>query len=83
MNAFSTSTSFGSQTITLEALAADDTKIRVVSNYNPSSDLATITNYEVLQAPSAPSDTVTQFKVDTLTGAKSTTTNDKTVLASS
>lgn len=78
-----TETAFGSEIITLEALATDSTKIKTTVNYNPSTKIITIGDYQILENAVAQKEVVTDFKVDTLTGTKTTTTNDLTVLASS
>jgi hypothetical protein len=83
LSATVTETAFGSETITLEALATDSTKIKTTVNYNPSTKIITIGDYQIVENAVAHKEVVTDFKIDTLTGTKTTTTNDLTVLASS
>lgn len=83
IKATSSQTVFGNEIITVEGVSSDSTKVQVVVNYNPSTKDIKLHNYEVLQTAQVTQEAVTEFKVDVLTGTKTTTTNDVTVIASS
>lgn len=55
----------------------------MVVNYNPSTKEIKLNDYHILQAAQVKQDSVTEFRVDALTGTKTTITNDTTVIKSS
>lgn len=70
--------------ITAEVISSDKTKIEVVLSYNTSSEEISVSTYDVIEvARPVEGPIVTEFKVDTVTGTKITTTNDTTVISSS
>jgi hypothetical protein len=81
--ATSSHTVFGSEVITLEAVASDSSRVEVVVNYNATTKEVKIQNYQLLEAAATLQEAVTEFRVDVLTGTKTTTTNDTTVIVSS
>lgn len=83
VSANSTTTVFGAQTVSLVAISTDHKTIEVIISFNPSTNEIKLINYEVLEVLTVSGESVTNFKVDVLTGTKTTTTNDTTVIASS
>lgn len=80
----SETTIYGNEIITAEVISSDKTKVEVVVNYNASSEQISVSTYDVIElARPVDGPIITEFKVDTVTGTKITTTNDTTVIASS
>lgn len=57
--------------------------MEVVVSYNPSTKEIKLNDYQLLQSAETKEEAVTEFRVDALTGTKTTITNDTTVIASS
>jgi hypothetical protein len=83
VSASSSVTVFGTEVITLEAIASDSSRVEVVVNYNPSTKEIKLNDYQLLQTAETKQEAVTEFRVDALTGTKTTITNDTTVITSS
>lgn len=83
IQATSTQTVFGNEIVTIQGIASDSTKIEVVVNYDHQTKEIKLNDYQVIESATTSSEAVTEFRVDVLTGTKTTTTNDSTVIASS
>jgi len=83
ISAEKTTTAFGSQVITIEAITDKNTKIRTVVDYNAKNKEHSLIDFVVIEQPKVPHNINTEFTVDLITGAKVTVTNNPTVIASS
>jgi hypothetical protein len=83
IHAEKTTTIYGIEVVTIEAITDKNIKIKTVVSYNPVTQISTISDFVVLEQPTITVNTTTEFTVDVLTGAKLTITNNPTVIASS
>jgi len=83
ISAEKTTTAFGSQVFTIEAITDKNTKIRTVVDYNAKNKEHSLIDFVVIEQPKVPHNINTEFTVDLITGAKVTVTNNPTVIASS
>lgn len=69
--------------ISIEGVTEHNIKIKTIVNYNPTTNVVVVNNFDIINQPIVPQDIKTEFRVDTTSGAKITVTNNPVVLESS
>lgn len=83
ISAEQTTTVFGNEVVTIQAITDRNTKITTEATYNKVTGEVTVNNFNVVSQPLTVQDIKTEFNVDLVTGTKQTITNNPQVLASS
>lgn len=83
INAQKTTTLWGIEVVTVEAITVKNVKVKFEVNYNAVTQVTTLNDFTVLEQLTVAINTVTKFTVDLVTGAKVTTTNNSAAIESS
>ena len=83
INAQKTTTLYGIEVVTVEAITVKNVKVKFEVNYNAVTQVTTLNDFTVLEQLTVAINTVTKFTVDLVTGAKVSTTNNSAAIESS